>query len=138
MVLRGSTVDNAARRSAIFTEDRHVGTPRGSQARVRSANRVAGEQHKVRSDHRAPRVGAKRLIGAPCATIPTEAPLEKRDDAFDARAEVPQALVKPRAPDHLLDRQPRRLAERDVSNAERFDLLQVVARAEASIEDDLL
>src|SRR5690349_13419535 len=104
MVLRGSTVDNAMRRSAIFAENRHAATPqrcahvgasRGSRARVRSANRVAGEQHKVRSDHRAPRVGAKRLVGAPRATIPTEAPLEKRDDAFDARTEVPQALVEP-------------------------------------------
>src|SRR5262249_11462670 len=75
MVVRGSAVDNALRRGAIFTEDRHAATPqrsahvgasRRSRARVRSANRVAGEQHKVRSDHRAPRVGAKRLIGAPC------------------------------------------------------------------------
>src|SRR4029079_8791515 len=81
------------------------------RALLPSVERVTGEQHEVRGNHRAPRVGAKCLVGAPRAAIPAEAPFEERDDALDARPEVPQALIEPGASDHLLDRQPSTLVD---------------------------
>src|SRR5262249_58001140 len=77
-------------------------------------------------------------VRAPCAAVPAEAALEERDDALDAGAEVTQLPVEPRALDHLLDGDTRRFAEYDVADTERLDFAEVVARAEAAVEHDLL
>src|ERR1700704_1647457 len=112
-------------------------TAKRAELRVRPGDHVSREHQQVEAEDRAPDIALERRPGLPSAAIQPEDPLEKRDVALNAGAEIPEPLVHPATLDHGADFHPQALGERYIPHPFCLDVAQVQLRGERAVEDNL-
>ena len=92
-----------------------------------------GQNRQIVRDHRTPYVLFKPFPGAPGTAGQSKGPLQPGDVRLDSGSKILKLLINPVAFDHLQNRKPPFLGERNVLDPQLFGSLQIVQRGKSSV-----